>query len=162
MIDDSMFLAFLDEWTLTWRTFLWQTVNDVAVGTVSYAIHLYNQRMGQDPSGTRMTALVLLNTRMTSEYQSVSDMLRAKTWGNHFTFLHIPIPCCNHAERADPLAFIHKAKKTIKRKKNSLVYFSRHWGASEVLRWVAGLLILYSLSLVGWGISRMEWNGMIL
>lgn len=70
-----------------------------------------------------MTALVLLNTRMTSEYQSVSDMLRAKTWGNHFTFLHIPIPCCNHAERVDPLAFIHKAKKTIKRKKNSLAVF---------------------------------------
>lgn len=95
------------------------TVNDVAVGTIFYAIQLYKQRTSQNSSGTRMTALVLLNTRMLSGYQSLNDMLRQNTWGNHFTFLHVGIPSCKDAEKADPLAFIYKARKTIKRKKNS-------------------------------------------
>lgn len=107
---------------LKWKLicpFCMQTVNDVAVGTIFYGIQLYKQRTCQNPSGTRVTSLVLFNTRMLSGYQSLKDMLEKKTWGNHFTFLHVSIPLSKEAEKADPLAFIYKASKTIKRKKNS-------------------------------------------
>lgn len=93
-----------------------QTVNDVAVGTIFYAIQLYKQRTCQNPGGTRMTALVLLNTRMLGGYQSLKDMLGKKSWGNHFTFLHIPIPLCEDGEKVDPLTFICKAKERHKEK----------------------------------------------
>ncbi|XP_058089049.1 wax ester synthase/diacylglycerol acyltransferase 5-like [Magnolia sinica] len=99
------------------------TVNDVAVGIIFYAIQLYQQRMGQISPGRRMTALVLLNTRMVNGYQCVEDMLKEKTWGNHFTFLQIAIPSSDNAEKENPLAFLLKAKKTIKRKRHSLAVY---------------------------------------
>lgn len=99
------------------------TVNDVAVGTIFYAIQLYKQRTCQNPSNTSMTALVLMNTRMAKGYQSVDDMLMKKTWGNQFSFLHLSIPSSKVAEKADPLTFVLRAKKAIKRKKNSLAVF---------------------------------------
>ncbi|XP_058089043.1 wax ester synthase/diacylglycerol acyltransferase 4-like [Magnolia sinica] len=101
------------------------TVNDVVVGVIFHAIQLYKKKMVGDRSdgGERMTALVLLNTRMINGYQSVNDMLSQKTWGNHFTFLPMPIPCCKDTGNENPLTFINKAKKTIKRKKNSLAVY---------------------------------------
>ncbi|XP_058089026.1 wax ester synthase/diacylglycerol acyltransferase 4-like [Magnolia sinica] len=101
------------------------TVNDVVVGVIFYAIQLYKQKMvgHRSDGGERMTALVLLNTRMINGYQSVNDMLSQKTWGNHFTFLPIPIPCCKDTDNENPLKFINKAKETIKRKKNSLAVY---------------------------------------
>ncbi|KAJ8648123.1 hypothetical protein MRB53_001146 [Persea americana] len=99
------------------------TVNDVAVGTLFYGIQLYKQRTCQNSNGTRMTALVLLNTRMVSSYQNINEMLRQKTWGNQFTFLNVRIPSTNNTDKPDPLSFLLKAKKTIKRKKHSMAIF---------------------------------------
>ncbi|KAL5992703.1 hypothetical protein ACLOJK_013622 [Asimina triloba] len=100
------------------------TVNDVTVGIIFYAIQLYHQRMGQVLKGhERMTALVLLNTRMVNGYQTLDEMLKKKTWGNHFTFLQISIPTCTNAEKESPLSFIAEAKKTINRKRHSLALY---------------------------------------
>ncbi|XP_058092156.1 wax ester synthase/diacylglycerol acyltransferase 4-like [Magnolia sinica] len=99
------------------------TVNDVVVGIIFYAIQLYQQRMGQVTTGRRMTASVLLNTRMVNGYQSVNDMLKEKTWGNHFGFLHIGIPSCSNADKENPLTFLINAKKTIRRKRQSLAVY---------------------------------------
>ncbi|XP_077214343.1 wax ester synthase/diacylglycerol acyltransferase 4-like [Tasmannia lanceolata] len=99
------------------------TVNDVATGVMFYGIQLYGQRMNQISRGKRMTAVVLLNTRMVNGYQSVQDMLKADTWGNHFTFLQISIPSCSDVEKAHPLEFVFKAKKMIRRKRNSMAFY---------------------------------------
>ncbi|KAI9119035.1 hypothetical protein K1719_009710 [Acacia pycnantha] len=69
------------------------------------------------------TALVLLNTRNVEGYQSVDDMLNAKAkgpWGNHFSFLHVPIPKLENGMISNPLGCIWEAHNIIKRKKKSL------------------------------------------
>ncbi|KAL5992698.1 hypothetical protein ACLOJK_013617 [Asimina triloba] len=105
------------------------TVNDVVVGTIFYAIQVYKQRMmgSRWSSGfkERTTALVLLNTRMVKSYESVDDMLKKNGWGNRFTFLPVPIPsnCKDAGKESTPLAYIAKARKTIKRKRYSLAVY---------------------------------------
>ncbi|KAL5992697.1 hypothetical protein ACLOJK_013616 [Asimina triloba] len=101
---------------------------ECGLGTIFYGIQLYKQRMmGSKRSGNfteRTTALVLLNTRMVKSYQSVEDMLKKNTWGNHFTFLRVPIPSnSKDPHHENPLAFIAKAKKIIKRQRNSLAIY---------------------------------------
>ncbi|KAL5992704.1 hypothetical protein ACLOJK_013623 [Asimina triloba] len=46
-------------------------------------------------------------------------------WGNHFTFLPVPIPSNSKdaGKESTPLAYIAKARKTIKRKRNSLAVY---------------------------------------
>lgn len=89
-----------------------------------FGIHLYNQKKGQRCSGRRMTAVVLLNTRMVRGYQKIEEMVEKKSWGNHFTLLHVPIPpCINTVEEEDPLKYISQAKQVIERQRNSLAFF---------------------------------------
>ncbi|XP_077224538.1 wax ester synthase/diacylglycerol acyltransferase 4-like [Tasmannia lanceolata] len=99
------------------------TVNDVITGVTFYGIQLYMQRMNQISRGKRLTSLVLLNTRMLNGYQNVQDMLTANSWGNHFTFLQVSIPSCSDVEKENPLAFVFRAKKMVRRKKNSMVVY---------------------------------------
>ncbi|OUZ99816.1 O-acyltransferase [Macleaya cordata] len=106
------------------------TVNDVVVGIVFYGTHLYSQAVAVDKtttpsrtSNSRRTALVLLNTRMINGYRSLEDMIEKDLWGNHFSFIHLSIPSYSTStdqEKVDPLSFILKAKKTIKRNRNSM------------------------------------------
>lgn len=68
------------------------------------------------------TALVLLNTRNTEGYQSVSEMLNAGAkgpWGNRISFLHVPIPKLEDSRVWNPLEFVWEAHHIIKRKKQS-------------------------------------------
>lgn len=74
----------------------------------------------------KVTALVLLNTRNISSYQSVDEMTKPNArspWGNQFGFMHVSLPTCANAESADPLYFVLQAKKIIKAKRNSLVVY---------------------------------------
>ncbi|KAI3947665.1 hypothetical protein MKX01_034330 [Papaver californicum] len=109
------------------------SVNDVVVGLVFYGSHLYSQTVADEKSlvssstGSRKTALVLLNTRMVNGYRSLEDMVEKDLWGNHFSFIHLAIPSDANAggtnaqeNKVDPLSFIIKAKKTIKKNRNSL------------------------------------------
>ncbi|MCL7045174.1 hypothetical protein MKW94_007760 [Papaver nudicaule] len=109
------------------------SVNDVVVGLVFYGSHLYSRAVADEKSsvssstGSRKTALVLLNTRMVNGYRSLEDMVEKNLWGNHFSFIHLTIPSGGDAvgtnaqeDEVDPLSFILEAKKTIKKNRNSL------------------------------------------
>ncbi|KAI3877570.1 hypothetical protein MKX03_014185 [Papaver bracteatum] len=97
------------------------TINDVMVGIIFYGIRLYMETASKDSRNARSTALVLLNTREITTYQSVMDMMKPETkgpWGNNFAFLQVSIP-----DASIPLEFVSEAKKTITRKKDSLVVY---------------------------------------
>ncbi|XP_068649106.1 wax ester synthase/diacylglycerol acyltransferase 11-like [Aristolochia californica] len=99
------------------------TVNDVVTGMIFFGIHLYNHRMGYTSKGKRMTLLMALNTRTMRGYQSVKDMIEAKSWGNYSTLVQILMPSCTDVEKEDPMNFIFEAKKTMSKKKKSLLPF---------------------------------------
>ncbi|XP_077252272.1 wax ester synthase/diacylglycerol acyltransferase 4-like [Tasmannia lanceolata] len=102
------------------------TVNDVVSGIVFYGIQLYVQSEGSPCHASRVTALVLLSTRMISGYQSVEEMTKpdAKSaWGNQFGFIHVAVPPCADVEKADPLGFVYYAKEVVKRKRSSLAVY---------------------------------------
>jgi len=81
------------------------------------------ESVSQGSGNARSTSLVLLNTRVHGGYRSVQDMLKPGAelpWGNHFAFLNIPIPKLRDAEtRKNPLQFVLKARKVIKRRRSS-------------------------------------------
>ncbi|KAF5199114.1 O-acyltransferase wsd1-like [Thalictrum thalictroides] len=116
------------------------TVNDVLVGTIFYGTRLYMQNTSKGSSNASSTALVLLNTRVIHTYRSLKEMVKPDAespWGNQFGFLHVSIPEFMDAESADPLKFVHEAKETIKRKKNSLAVFLTG-GLLDLMRKIRG------------------------
>ncbi|KAI3947343.1 hypothetical protein MKW92_015432 [Papaver armeniacum] len=105
------------------KTKLGGTVNDVMVGVIFYGIRLYMESTSKGSGNARSTALVLLNTRELTTYQSVEEMGKPKTknpWGNNFGFIQVPIPNAANVNTSDPLEFVFGAKKMITKKKNSL------------------------------------------
>lgn len=82
-------------------------------------IRMYMQSTNQELTNEKSTALVLLNTRNIRSYKSISEMVEPdggdSSWGNRFAFLHVPLP----KMAADPLSFVLKANKLIRRRKNS-------------------------------------------
>ncbi|RZC52681.1 hypothetical protein C5167_021107 [Papaver somniferum] len=97
------------------------TINDVMVGIIFYGIRLYMETANKDSCNTRSTALVVLNTREITTYQSVQDMVKPETkgpWGKNFAFFHVSIP-----DASSPLEFVSEAKKMNTRKKDSLVVY---------------------------------------
>ncbi|WJX65878.1 hypothetical protein P8452_50492 [Trifolium repens] len=102
------------------------STNDVIAGLIFFGIRLYMHQMNQDSSKYQSTALVLLNTRNISGYNSVKEMVDIKNnnknsiWGNQFAFLHVSIPELSGKKFENPLEFIWEAHKEINRKKNSL------------------------------------------
>ncbi|KAJ4808521.1 O-acyltransferase WSD1 [Rhynchospora pubera] len=102
------------------------TINDVISGVIFYGLHLYMLDCGHDPNTSKVTALVLLNTRNVTSYQTLEELTKPKaktSWGNNFGFLHATVPKCENAKEADPLYFITAARKLIKSKRNSLSVF---------------------------------------
>lgn len=106
---------------------LYQTVNDVITGTVFYGLQLYLQTASQGGVvSARVTALVLLSTRMIKRYQTPKEMAHPKNespWGNQFAFLHVSVPHCSDPDKADPLKFVSTAKQVIRKKRNSLAVY---------------------------------------
>ncbi|KAK9096881.1 hypothetical protein Sjap_022378 [Stephania japonica] len=97
------------------------TVNDIVVGTIFYGTELYTKALNLSSNHLRRTALVLLNTRMLKGYRNLEEMLAKDLWGNSFSFIHLPLPSLRaDREKIEPLKFIFRAHKTIKRSKNSL------------------------------------------
>ncbi|KAL9243660.1 hypothetical protein vseg_017520 [Gypsophila vaccaria] len=103
------------------KTRLDVTLNAVITGLVSLGVRLYMQAYGTRFSNSRSTVLVLLNTRKTSGYMSIQEMLKAdgKTWGNKFTFLHFTVPKLSTDKTLNPLDFVLEAQKKILTKRNS-------------------------------------------
>ncbi|KAL3714570.1 hypothetical protein ACJRO7_006479 [Eucalyptus globulus] len=101
------------------------TVNDVISGVIFLGTRLYMQRVSTNSNlSTNSTALVLLNTRNLRDYKPVRDMVRPNSespWGNHFAFLHVPIPKVKPSDSqfSNPLKFVYKTHEVIKRKRSS-------------------------------------------
>ncbi|KAF5188085.1 O-acyltransferase wsd1 [Thalictrum thalictroides] len=99
------------------------TVNDVITGIVLYGTRLYMQNVSSEDSGmTKSSAAILVNTRAFNNYQTIEKMASsAKSLpGNQFAFIHVSTPKTTDVELADPLEFIHKAKKRIQKQRSSL------------------------------------------
>ncbi|KAI3967658.1 hypothetical protein MKX01_039568 [Papaver californicum] len=102
------------------------TLNDVMVGTIFYGIRLYMETTSKGSGNARSTALVMLNTREITRYQSVEEMGKPETkgpWGNNFGFVHVSIPTTANVDTFNPLDFVFEAKKMMTKKKNSLVVY---------------------------------------
>ena len=96
-----------------------QTINDVLSGVIFYGIRLYMAEMNEKTKKSNSTAVVMLNTRNIEGYQSLKEMQKPESkslWGNQISFLQIPIP---KLSQSDPLEFVWKARKLIKKKKRS-------------------------------------------
>ena len=80
------------------------------------------QKADEESIKSKTTALVLLNTRAIGGYKSVDEMINPNSnssWGNRFAFIQVPLPQLTRAELLDPLDFVKKAHRIIKRQKNS-------------------------------------------
>ncbi|KAI3887634.1 hypothetical protein MKW92_052724 [Papaver armeniacum] len=99
------------------------TLNDVMVGIIFYGIRLYMETTSKGSGNARSTALVILNTRNITAYQSVEEMGKPTTngpWGNNFAFVHVSVP---DGGDSGPLEYVFKAKKMMTKMKNSLVVY---------------------------------------
>ncbi|KAI3849501.1 hypothetical protein MKW92_039806 [Papaver armeniacum] len=120
------------------KTKLGATVNDVITGLLSYIIHLYTlrkrkmDRCGEDGSlmdsnyagvNTNMTLSVMLNMRIFEGFTNIEDMISADAWGNRSRSMFAKLPTFTNLEKVNPLNFIVKAKETMDRKKNSMVFY---------------------------------------
>ncbi|KAI3457226.1 hypothetical protein Pfo_013889 [Paulownia fortunei] len=98
------------------------SINDVICGVVFLGIRLYMQTTNHELRNAQSTALVLLNTRNIGGYKSISEMVEPDAespWGNQFAFLHVSVPELALQDPTNPLSFVLKTQKVIKRKRNS-------------------------------------------
>ncbi|XP_051125513.1 wax ester synthase/diacylglycerol acyltransferase 4-like [Andrographis paniculata] len=98
------------------------TINDVITGIIIFGTRLYMQKTSEGSGNSKSTALVLLNTRAIGGYRSVDEMVRPDSdmpWGNRFTFLPVPLPKLTPEEIQNPLVFVKKSHRIIKRQRNS-------------------------------------------
>ncbi|MED6134041.1 hypothetical protein PIB30_033868 [Stylosanthes scabra] len=71
----------------------------------------------------KSTAMAILNTRKVRDYRTVQDMLKTNAkgvWGNNISYLHVSVPKLQDNPISNPLQFVKKAHKSIKRKRNSV------------------------------------------
>ncbi|VVA28491.1 Hypothetical predicted protein [Prunus dulcis] len=114
----------LDEIELI-KTKLNTTVNDVITGALFFATRLYMQEESQKSSTASCTALVLVNTRIThGDYKPIKEMIKPDSempWGNQIAFMPVTMP--KLTEFSNPLDFVFKAQKLIKRKRSSFAVY---------------------------------------
>ncbi|XP_050248315.1 wax ester synthase/diacylglycerol acyltransferase 4-like [Quercus robur] len=104
------------------------TINDVITGIIFFGTRLYMQEVSQKSSKADSTAIVLLSTRTVKGYKSVKEMIKPESdtpWGNQFGLLHVSIPKFTNLKSSNPLVFVLKVHKIIRKKRNSSsVYFT--------------------------------------
>ncbi|KAK2434716.1 O-acyltransferase WSD1 [Trifolium repens] len=123
-------LAFSLDEIKTIKSNLGVTINDVITGIIFYGIRLYMQEIDNKTITSNSTGLVLLSTRNIGYYQSIQDMVKPNSkspWGNHISFLHVSIPKLSTAGISNPLEFVWKAQKIIKRKRNTFTVYLIEW-----------------------------------
>ena len=107
-----------------------QTINDVIVGMIFYGIRLYMEEINYKTRASHTTAVAMLNVRNVKGYQSVKDMMRKGTkgqWGNQISFLQVPVPKLSESRKSNPLEFVWKAHKIMKKKRHSFSVFLVGW-----------------------------------
>ncbi|XP_021749898.1 O-acyltransferase WSD1-like [Chenopodium quinoa] len=106
------------------KTFLGVTVNDVVVGILFLGFRLYMQEINNGQlKNTRSTAVITLNMRSDKGYAHAEEMRKnnAKVpWGNRFSGIELPITNLEENDIKNPLKFILKAHKIIKKKRNTI------------------------------------------
>ncbi|KAK4577591.1 hypothetical protein RGQ29_027920 [Quercus rubra] len=104
------------------------TINDVITGIIFFGTRLYMQAISQKSSKADSTAIVFLSTRTVRGYKCVKEMIKPESdtpWGNQFGLLHVSIPKFTNLKSSNPLEFVLKVHKIIKKKRNSSsVYFN--------------------------------------
>ncbi|KAH6780609.1 hypothetical protein C2S52_011846 [Perilla frutescens var. hirtella] len=114
------------------KTKLNVSINDVITGIITLGTRMYMEKRNEESGKSNTTALVLLNTRALGGYKSVDEMIKPDSkspWGNRFAFLQVSIPKLtpSHIHNPNPLLYVNKAHRIIKRQKNSAaVYFTGH------------------------------------
>lgn len=99
-----------------------QTINDVITGIIFFGTRLYMQAISQKSSKADSTAIVLLSTRTVKGYKSVKEMIKPESdtpWGNQFGLLHVSLPKFTNLKSSNPLEFVLKVHKIIRKKRNS-------------------------------------------
>lgn len=100
------------------------------MGTIFLGCRQYMRSMGEVKHKTRSTALMAINKRVFSSYESVTEMLKpnAKSpWGNHIAILHITLPASSDSDFSNPLDFVWEAQKIIRRKRSSIGVYLTGW-----------------------------------
>ncbi|PIN14796.1 hypothetical protein CDL12_12570 [Handroanthus impetiginosus] len=108
------------------KTNLKVTINDVITGIIIFGTRLYMQKTSEGSGRAISTALVLLNTRAIQGYKSVDEMAKPGSkmpWGNRFAFLHVSTPKMTDEVLQNPLIFVKKARRMIKRQRNSAAVY---------------------------------------
>ncbi|KNA03302.1 hypothetical protein SOVF_210530 [Spinacia oleracea] len=131
------------------KSLLRVTVNDVVLGIISFGIRLYikEKEQGQTKKNTRMTASIAVNFRSIKGYAKPEDMRKGKTWGNKISVIELILPKFKEDDFKNPLNFIMKANKIMKRKRTSVgaIYLTA-W-TLEAIRIFAGYKVCYSFFL---------------
>ena len=99
-----------------------QTINDVITGIIFFGTRLYMQEISLKSSKADSTAIVLLSTRTVKGYKSVKEMIKPESdtpWGNQFGLLHVSLPKFTNLKSSNPLEFVLKVHKIIRKKRNS-------------------------------------------
>ncbi|KAK1286415.1 O-acyltransferase WSD1 [Acorus calamus] len=108
------------------------TVNDIICGIIFHGIQLYMQSIGDGSKSAQATALVMLNTRFIHKSTQATAPVNPKEmnkpdaefpWGNRVGYLHLSIPTRDCRNKDDPLKFMAKVNRLMKRKKSSLGVF---------------------------------------
>ncbi|XP_021765365.1 O-acyltransferase WSD1-like [Chenopodium quinoa] len=103
------------------KSLLRATVNDVIIGIISFATQLYIQEIDQRRSNNSgMTASIALNTRSIKGYANPEKMRKGKTWGNRISVIELSLPKYKEEDLKNPLNFIMKVQKLMKRKRKSI------------------------------------------
>ncbi|BFG30073.1 hypothetical protein CerSpe_163480 [Prunus speciosa] len=134
------------------------SINDVIAGIIFLGTRIYMQEVTQKSSNEYCTALVLLRTRNVERYTSIKEMIEPNnakmSWGNQFSFLHLPVP--KSTEISNPLDFVLEAQKMIKKKRNSAASYLTSWlldvlkkfqGPEGAARYIHGTLKNSSMSI---------------
>ncbi|XP_028761697.1 O-acyltransferase WSD1-like [Neltuma alba] len=105
------------------------TVNDVLTGIISYAIRLYMQDVDYSSRTKKCTLLPMLNMRNVESYETKENNMRTGidrkgTWGNKFTYTHVPVPELTDTLVSDPLQFVWEAHHSMKMKKRGHLVYS--------------------------------------
>ncbi|KAI9093302.1 hypothetical protein K1719_027316 [Acacia pycnantha] len=98
------------------------TVNDVISGTILYGIRLYMRDIDNESKTKNCTLLTFMSTREAERYRTAKDMQESKgkdRMGNQAIYLHVSIPKLNETLISDPLQFVWKVHRQIKRKRRS-------------------------------------------
>ncbi|KAI3877147.1 hypothetical protein MKX03_010414 [Papaver bracteatum] len=100
-----------------------EKVKQVKTKLGAYSKDVSTTESNSGGTNTNMTLAVILNMRVFEGFANIEDMIRADRWGNRSRSIFVNLPAFTNHEKVSPLDFIIKAKETMDRKKNSMVFY---------------------------------------